>query len=422
MLSLYTPPFNGFTEGGPNGFEPGAFGFYYGASYAAGVIIQDNEVVPPHFSWVTIAATYAVATETTDNSDPAVFTLTGVGDATLPLTVRYRLSTPPLTYPITFPRTVMAMNGVDYQTLSGTATFPAGATTTQIVVSPIFDLNVEPQETVQVTLLPTLLPHQTVGSYGIENNITANALLYSYTGNRALSVVSIETTWRRVGRRRFIRDSSGIRDVRPRQGTMQIIRSGANLTQPLTVYYSAAGSAVNGVNYEFLTGVVTIPAGGRSVTMAVVSRSVLHPQPLPVGLSITIIPPPSGPPTYLISSKNRGALSIRAETFVPAPASILNPAAILGGASLAGAALVDPSLATPQPQTAAVERLSDGGAVVTLASPSGDKLFRVERSTNLIQWETLEVVQSEEGEAEYDDPDAAGLPRCFYRMVEIPAL
>src|SRR5207249_1028576 len=56
--------------------------------------------------------------------DPGVFTITLSKAAASPLTVSYRLSG-------------TAINGVDYSPLGNTATIPAGATSVQVVVSPV---------------------------------------------------------------------------------------------------------------------------------------------------------------------------------------------------------------------------------------------------------------------------------------------
>jgi putative intracellular protease/amidase len=48
-----------------------------------------------------------------------------------------------------------------------------------------------------------------------------------------------------------------------------VTRSGAPLTQPLTVVYSLTGSATNGTDYDRLTGSVSIPAGHGSAKVVV---------------------------------------------------------------------------------------------------------------------------------------------------------
>ena len=247
----------------------------------------------------------------------------------------------------------------------------------------------------------------------------------AFTGTPALATVSVDTSWRRTGRRRFIRDSSGIRDVRPFAGQMVITRSAVNVDQPLTVHYRTSGSAVNGEDYEFLPGTVTIPAGARSVTMMVTTRSVIGLQPARVSFILTVIPAP-GAPTYLIASKSFGALSIRDETVAPT-ASAAIPAGGGSGALVASGAFAALSVQTTTTSSTTslpdpvLERLSDGGAVITQETPGSDNIFLVECSADMMNWEALDIIQTEEGEAEYFDPNAATMNRCFYRLMEIPA-
>ncbi len=406
-FSLYNPPWPGFTEGGSSGFDLGAFGFYFGPNYSSAVSILDNESVPPHFNWVTIAATDPVASETLDNSDPARYTLTRTGATTHPLTVGYQLVTPPLTYPLTFPRIVMAGNGTDYQPLSGTVTFPIGASTADIVVNPIFDINVEPQETVQVQLLPSPLAHQIIGSYALGQQTTSTAHIISYTGNPPLATVSVEANVRIVRHRRIIRTSSGLRQLTSRVGSLMVSRSATNLSEPLTVHYRTSGSAINGVDYEFLPGTLTFAPGVRSVRLLLSSISSVTRSVPRVGVTITIIPPPSGELSYLIS-KNTASLSIKSDSYTPPPAAPQTAAAVLE--------------ATPPPDSPLIERLDDGGVVISQESLTTGKLFRVECSSDLANWQVLDIIQTEEGDAEYYDPDAAAMNRCFYRLVEVPAI
>ena len=161
------------------------------------------------------------------------------------------------------------------------------------------------------------------------------------------------------------------------------------------------------------------------MTMMVTSRPtyLAHLHPPRVGFTLTVIPPPSGPPPYLIHSKNRGALSIRDQTIAPtatASAPAFNSAGLSSSSSPFPVFGLQTVSATPVLPDPVLERLSDGGAVVTQETPDGDKIFRVECSADMITWEALDVIQSEEGEAEYYDPSASAMNRCFYRLVEIP--
>ncbi|MEA2238205.1 MAG: hypothetical protein QOC81_2929 [Thermoanaerobaculia bacterium] len=62
-------------------------------------------------------------------------------------------------------------------------------------------------------------------------------------------------------------DPSG-REAGPDPGQFTVSRTGSTAL-PLTIAYSASGSAANGVDYEYLAGIVTIPAGQATETIAV---------------------------------------------------------------------------------------------------------------------------------------------------------
>src|SRR6185295_6974321 len=72
---------------------------------------------------------------------PGVITVTRSGDTSAPLTLTYTVSG-------------TATPGVDYATLPGSLTIPAGAASATILVTPIDDLLYEQNETVLVTLDP----------------------------------------------------------------------------------------------------------------------------------------------------------------------------------------------------------------------------------------------------------------------------
>ena len=95
--------------------------------------------VPPPL--VTIAATQPNANA---SGVAGIFTVTRTGDTTQALTVNYQVAG-------------TALAGSDYQALTGSVTFPAGAASAQVVVNPLGDPNplVPDPLTVQVQLLPS---------------------------------------------------------------------------------------------------------------------------------------------------------------------------------------------------------------------------------------------------------------------------
>ncbi|HKW30182.1 MAG TPA: PKD domain-containing protein [Verrucomicrobiae bacterium] len=90
---------------------------------------------PPPSATVTVAATQPLATSLT----PGVFTVTRTGNTSSQLTIYYSLGG-------------TAQNGVDYQSLSGSVVFPAGSSTTSVVVQPLGLLKV--LKTVGLTISP----------------------------------------------------------------------------------------------------------------------------------------------------------------------------------------------------------------------------------------------------------------------------
>jgi hypothetical protein len=99
--------------------------------------------------------------------DPAVFSVTRTGNTGRPLTVFYSIHG-------------TALNGIDYQLLSGRVVIPAGSNANQIVVTALHDLLIEGTETVVLKLLPhpILSPDNTLDWwYRIGSNDVARAFI-----------------------------------------------------------------------------------------------------------------------------------------------------------------------------------------------------------------------------------------------------
>jgi parallel beta-helix repeat protein len=108
-----------------------------GSPNSATVTIADNDQSPPPTPTVTVAATDTNAAE--KGTDPGTFVISRTGDAGSSLTVSYSLGG-------------TAANSIDYQTLPGVVTIPAGASAVAVIVRPIDDRTVESNETVILTL------------------------------------------------------------------------------------------------------------------------------------------------------------------------------------------------------------------------------------------------------------------------------
>src|SRR6266849_1292136 len=117
--------------------------YVVGASnQAVAYIHEDNPDTNPPPAVVTIVATDPNAAET--GPDPGKFTVTRTGDTTFSLAVFYFTSG-------------SAINGRDYQTLSNYVVIPAGASSADIVMTPIDDMIEEGDETVVLQLRPAIL-------------------------------------------------------------------------------------------------------------------------------------------------------------------------------------------------------------------------------------------------------------------------
>jgi hypothetical protein len=148
--------------------------------------------------------------------------------------------------PVTINYTVggTATAGSDYVALSSSVTIPAGAISASITVSPKDDALVEGRETVLVTISSSL-------SYAIYD-ATASCLIY----DNEMPILNISVT-----------DSS--LSESGNNGTFTFTRSGST-NNSVIVYYEASGTAINGTDYNMLSGSVTIPAGTTSASVTII--------------------------------------------------------------------------------------------------------------------------------------------------------
>jgi len=146
---------------------------------------------------------------------------------------------------VTFTLTGTAGNGSDYLSLPLTATFGAGAASTDVVVSPIADGVTESAETVMLTLT-------SVGPYEVGSPAAAT-LTISDTDSPLVSVNAFDATASETG---------------PNLGTFRFTRTGSTAAS-LAVTFTITGSADNGIDYQTLPTTVTFLAGQATVDLAV---------------------------------------------------------------------------------------------------------------------------------------------------------
>jgi len=173
--------------------------------------------------------------------------------------------------------------------------------------------------------------------------------------------------------------------------TFRIVRTGPTNTA-LPVAFRFLGTAQNGVDYENLSAGVLIPAGQRSATVTI--------RPLADNLAedfesvvVELMPPPPAgfapdfPPVYTIGSRSHAAAVI----------------ADAGPEVIARAATCTPVA---------------GALHISFKATAGN--YRVEASTDLINWETISTTSAVNDTVNFVETDRGRFPRRFYRIVPEP--
>ena len=389
-----------FTEGGfyndPNAIPVRNFQYDIAAVATATATIADNDTQPAPFSIVNVTLTDSHAQETAPGipADPAVLTITRDGPTTLPLNVRYSVGAGPRPTVITSVVAV-ALNGVDFTTLTGTAIIPAGASSVDVLVAPIYDLIAEPSEGLQIRLEPSLIALPSPLSYMLGTNTVVGVSILDAVRSATTSVVRIRTT-----------DSQAYEAaVATRLGAFVVERTGS-LTNAVTVAYSISGTATNGVDYSALPGSVTIPAGSASAPI------IVNPIDDPYNegsetVVLTLLPPPPAldPPPYVLALTSTAQFSagVGIHDVYTTPLNRYQRALQIRGRSIiitrTPADTVTPPAGTPPPPPTQ---------------------WRVEASTDLASWEQIGTVQSNEETDDFVDVNAGDYPQRFYRFVPVP--
>ena len=239
---------------------PGA-GYVIGSPSTATVNLTSND------GTVTVVANDASAAEPSSTGQFR-FTRAGTPLAALPaVTVSYTVSG-------------TATPGTDYAALSGSVTIPAGVASQVVTVTPIDDPDVEPSETIIVTLAPG-------AGYVVGSPSTATVNLTSDDG--VVTVAASDA-------------SAGELPVNP--GQFRFTRTGTPLPA-VTVFYTVSGTATPGSDYVTLPGSVTIPAGTAFVNVAVTVIDDLLPEP-PETVVVTLTPNPA----YVIGGSGTATVTI----------------------------------------------------------------------------------------------------------------
>ncbi|MBI3880006.1 MAG: hypothetical protein HY301_08060 [Verrucomicrobia bacterium] len=160
-----------------------------------------------------------------------------------------------------------------------------------------------------------------------------------------------------------------------------LVRRRGDTNSDLTVSYAVSGTASNGVDYESLSGVVTIPSGHQTARITVVPIDDDLPEPVET-VVLTLQQPTNSPPAYNVGRPARAV-----------------------------AIIVDND--HPRPLMCA---LSNSLFHVCLPA-TNTACYRLEFSTNLVNWLPLCTNLVTEGAFHYVDPDATNSPQRFYRVL-----
>ena len=174
---------------------------------------------------VTVTALDASASEA--GTDPGVFLITRTGSTAATLTVYYGLQG-------------SALHGTDYVALPGQITFPVGAVSVPVVITPYDDDLGEPTETV-VLSLTTFDNKYSLG--------TAFSATVNIADNSDVPVVSVR---------------AGTAPSEPSTAGTFIFRAIGSAAGNITVRYTLGGTATAGADYTAPSGTVTIAANGST--------------------------------------------------------------------------------------------------------------------------------------------------------------
>lgn len=173
----------------------------------------------------------------------------------------------------------------------------------------------------------------------------------------------------------------------PKNAAFAIRREGAT-NQDLRVFFYLRGTATNGVDYELVENSVVIPAGARQARVLIVPKEDSTPEPVETVIAVLAPPPYMNP--------------------LPPPYKIVRP-------EKAGAVIVDSS----RPRLP-IGVLPDRCFYLGQNAPDGS-WARIERSTNMLNWEVICTNQVVQGAVHFVDPDADQYQQQYYRAATVSA-
>ena len=229
-----TPQGNGLSSGSESAIlaiQPSISGTDYlpGSPSSASVSINNASGVVRPLVTLSIISNDA---SLTSGSGVLVFRVTRTGDSSQAVSVNYSIGG-------------SAINGSDYQNLTGAIALPANVTSADIVVTPIWSSTVQPVKVVGITLTDGIGYHLGLITYG------SGTITYVPWDTVALSVTQSATS------------ETGTSAV------LRVMRTG-DVHQPITVNYAVGGSAISGTNYVPLTGSAVIAASSSTADITII--------------------------------------------------------------------------------------------------------------------------------------------------------
>ncbi len=254
-------------------------GYVLGGNTSATVTITDNNTSLPKVSLVASTPT------TVENSgQPAVFTFSRAVATASPLTVNYVVSG-------------SATPGADYTALTGSVVIPANALSAVVNVQPIDDTVAEPLETVIATISAN-------AGYIIDSAKTTATVSIIDDDVQIVNVTATDATATEV--------DLTVSGAQADTATFLVTRSGIDLSQPLTVYYSVSGTngagiaALHGTDYVALPGMVVIPAGETNAAVTITPRF----DGIGEGAEKVLFQLGAGPTNYQLGPNNNATITI----------------------------------------------------------------------------------------------------------------
>ncbi|TWU02568.1 Calx-beta domain-containing protein [Stieleria varia] len=203
-------------------------GISLGGTNAATVLISDNESPQVGVSGTTNGSE--------SNQTAGVFTLTQTVATDVDTVVSYTISG-------------TASSGADFTALSGTAVIPMNATSTTISAAVLDDLIVEGSESLTLTI----------------TSLAGDSALVIDSANQSasISIDDDDTATARVAATQNGAENNNV------NGSFTITLSSPS-AQATTIAYTVSGSANAGVDYDSLSGVITLPAGATTGVISVI--------------------------------------------------------------------------------------------------------------------------------------------------------